>query len=451
MIENDRAREGAGRRLGVITLGCKVNTFESEFITKALNDRGWNTVGAKEAADLYIVNTCTVTREADRQARQEIRRAARRNPDAIIVVTGCYAQMNPQAVAKIPGVDLVLGNDRKLNVQQLIPELLKGGLSKVLVGDVAQHVGLPDGLISNLQGRTRAFLQVQQGCDHGCTFCVIHRARGPNRSLTASLVIQQAQRLISDGYKEIVICGIDLGAYGQDLPSHEQRIDLVALLARLLALDGDFRIRLSSIDPSHIDGALIELLARERRLCPHLHLSIQSGDTLILKRMRRRYTADLVYDRVEKLRKRIPNLVLSADIMVGFPTETEDQFLETENMIRHLEIAYPHIFCYSEREGTPAARIPQHLQVPVALRKQRASRLRYVSERVRAALLMRRVGERQRVLIEGGGHPPPGYQHGRAADYIPVYVPATAADIGCWRHVRYTGVQGNALIARPLG
>jgi threonylcarbamoyladenosine tRNA methylthiotransferase MtaB len=442
------ACKSRGKRFGVTTLGCKVNTFESEFISHTLNAAGWIAVGNREVADLYIINTCTVTGEADRQARQEVRRAIRRNPDAFVVVTGCYAQMNPQACAKIPGVDLVLGNDRKLDIHRLLPGLEHGQLSKVMVGDLDQHVSLPDALVSGLHGHTRAFVQVQQGCSQSCTFCIIHRARGPNRSLRPELVRRQVQRLVLNGYKEVVVCGIDLGSYGDDLVDGGHQRGLAGLLANLLTTEGDFRIRLSSIDPAHIDDALIGSLESDRRVCRHLHLSLQSGSTLILKRMKRRYSADFVYDRIRTLRQRIPDLVLSADIMVGFPTETEDQFRDTENMVRDLEIAFPHVFSYSKRAGTPAARIPSRWQVPPAIRRQRAQRLQYTASVIRARLLRSRIGEVHRVLIEGGGKPPAGYQRARAADYLTVYAPARADQLAHWRLVRYEGVHGDGLIAR---
>ncbi len=438
------------KRFGVTTLGCKVNTFESEFISQTLSADGWQAVGNRDFADLYIINTCTVTGEADRQARQEVRRAIRRNPHALVVVTGCYAQMNPQACAKIPGVDLVLGNDRKLNIHRLLPDLERGQLSKVMVGDLDRQVSLPDALVSGLHGHTRAFVQVQQGCNQGCTFCIIHRARGPGRSLHPELVRRQFQRLVVNGYKEVVVCGIDLGSYGDDLVDGVHQHGLAGLLADLLQTEGDFRIRLSSIDPAHIDDALIGSLQSDPRLCRHLHLSLQSGNTLLLKRMKRRYSADFVYDRIRTLRQRVPHLVLSADIMVGFPTETEDQFLDTENMVRDLEIAFPHVFCYSERAGTPAARIPSQWQVPPAIRRQRAKRLRHQAFLVRARLLRSRIGEVHRVLIEGGGKPPPGYQRARAADYLTAYVPAEVHELGRWRQVRYEGVHGDGLIARRM-
>ena len=352
-----------GLKVGVTTMGCKVNTYESELISETLKTNDWQVVPAKEKADLYIINTCTVTREADRQARQEVRKAIKRNSEALVIVTGCYAQMDAEACAEIPGVDLVLGNDRKLDVHQLLPQLQAGELPKVLVGDLDQHISLPEHLLTGYEAHTRAFVQIQQGCDQGCTFCIIHRARGPSRSLAPTLIRRQVQRLVMNGYPEIVICGVDLGSYGEDLSDISgQKYNLVTLLKDLLELetqtDNPFRIRLSSIDPHHITDELIELIADEPRLCPHIHLSLQSGSTLILKRMKRRYDAPFVKERISLLRKQVPDLVMSADVMVGFPTETEENYMDTENMLRELDIAFPHIFTYSERSGTPAARIP---------------------------------------------------------------------------------------------
>jgi threonylcarbamoyladenosine tRNA methylthiotransferase MtaB len=437
----------APRRVGVATLGCKVNVFESEVITEALRGEAWDVVDFRESADLYVVNTCTVTGEADRQARQQVRRAVRRNPDALVVVTGCYAQIAPEACAAIPGVDLVLGNDRKLDVHRLLPQLERGELPRVLVGDVDGQVSLPEHLVSGCEGHTRAFVQVQQGCDQGCTFCIIHRARGPNRSFAPTLVKRQVERLVLNGYREIVICGVDVGGYGRDLPSTASGpLTLAGLLRELAAIGEDFRIRLSSIDPSHIDDELIELLAAEPKLCPHLHLSLQSGNTLILKRMKRRYDADLVYERVGRLRAAVPDLVIGADVLVGFPTESEAAFADTLAMLGELQIAFPHVFVYSARTGTPAARIPR--QVPHPERKARAERVRQLAGELQAGLLASRIGRSARVLVESGGNPPPGHQRARAADYLTAYVPAGSAEEGEWLDVEYTGVTDGGLIAR---
>lgn len=447
-LVGSRARlQLGGRPVAIATLGCKVNAFESQLISQNLRDCNGKVVDDREPADIYVINTCSVTAEADRQARQQIRRVIRQNPDAVVVVTGCYAQMDPQACAAIPGVDLVLGNDRKLDVHQLLPLLERGDLPRIMVGDLDVQVSLPNQLLSGYEAQSRAFVQAQQGCDQSCTFCIIHRARGPSRSLPRSLVKRQVQRLVLSGYKEVVICGVDLGDYGTDLGT--QACCLTDLLRELVAIEGYFRIRLSSIDPAHLESDLIDLLAAEDKLCPHLHLSLQSGNTLILKRMKRRYTRELMYERVSSLRARIPDLVLSADLIVGFPTETEEQFQDTVTMVDELQIAYPHVFRYSERPGTPAARIPK--QVSPQVKKCRAARLRRAGDEVRASVMRSRVGRVAQILIEGGGHPPAECQRGRASDYLPVRVPIDASAIGQWAQVKYTGVSGDTLIARPTG
>ena len=446
---------GASRRVGITTLGCKVNAYESELIGETLKTHDWCVVPATEEADLYLINTCTVTREADRQARQEVRRAVRRNPEALVVVTGCYAQIEPDTCAAIPGVDLVLGNDRKLDVHRLLPQLEQGELPQVLVGDLDQHVSLPDQLLAGYEAHTRAFVQIQQGCDQGCTFCIIHVARGPSRSLAPTLIKRQVQRLVLNGYPEIVICGVDLGSYGDDFAPDQSSFDLVDLLQELTQLEHDpdnpFRIRLSSIDPWHITDRLVEFMARDAgsgkpRLCPHIHLSLQSGSTLILKRMKRRYDAALVRERITRLREKIPGLVMSADVMVGFPTETEDQYLETEHMLQDLNIAFPHVFSYSERSGTPAARIPDHRQVPVAERKQRNQRLRAAAKPIRQALLESRIGQQAWVLPEKKAVRD-GYTLCRAEDYLAVLVPTKDVRRGRWQQVRYSGLEDGYLLA----
>ncbi len=445
---------GETKRVGITTLGCKVNTYESELIGETLKTENWAVVPNTQAADLYLINTCTVTREADRQARQEVRKAVKRNPEALVVVTGCYAQMDPDACAQIPGVDLVLGNDRKLDMHKLLPQLEQGELPKVMVGDLDQHVSLPDQLLAGYEAHTRAFVQIQQGCDQGCTFCIIHVARGPSRSLAPSLIKRQVQRLVLNGYPEIVICGVDLGSYGEDLAQENGKtFDLTDLLEELLALECDqenpFRIRLSSLDPHHISDRLINLWATEPRICPHMHLSLQSGNTLILKRMKRRYDAEHVRERIGKLRDVMPELVISADVMVGFPTETEEQYLDTEQMLRDIEVAFPHTFSYSEREGTPAARIPNLKQVPVAERKERNLRLRTAAEPIQQAIREASVGKTAWVLPEKNSKRE-GYMLCRAEDYLAVLVPQQQLTLGRWQQVKYDSVDGDFLLANSL-
>jgi len=447
---NSSNTNGANKKVGITTLGCKVNTYESELISQMLQTKNWQPVKDSEKADLYLINTCTVTREADRQARQAVRKAIKRNPDALLVVTGCYAQIEPEVCAQIPGVDLVLGNDRKLDIHQLLPKLERGELPKVLVGDLDQHISLPEHLLGSYEAHTRAFVQIQQGCDQGCTFCIIHVARGPSRSLAPSLVKRQVQRLALNGYPEIVICGVDLGAYGADLTQADESFDLVDLLRELLELECDeknpFRIRVSSIDPHHISDRFIQLMASEPRLCPHIHLSLQSGSDLILKRMKRRYSAAHMIDRINKLRSVRPELVLSADVMVGFPTESEEDFLETKRVVKVLEVAFPHTFSYSERRGTPAARIPSVKQVPVPMRKQRNKHLRELGQSIREKLMTQRIGKTAYVLPEKKSKWT-GFTHCRAEDYLEVLVPSDKVSKGVWQQIRYQSIHNGLLLA----
>ena len=432
------------------TLGCKVNLFESGLIGHSLQNVDWKQVNHTDRADLYIVNTCTVTSEADRQARQTVRRLIRQNPQSLIVVTGCYAQISPDACAEIPGVDLVLGNDRKLDLHQLLPDLMRGKLPPILVGDLNEHVSLPQDIIETCEGHTRAFVQVQQGCNQGCTFCIIHTARGPSRSFPITLVKRQIERLVLNGYHEIVLCGVDIGSYGENLDPGGQQYNLAKLLREVCSLDGDFRLRISSIDPSYLDTELIDVLASEQKICPHFHLSLQSGNTLILKRMKRRYTAEQMYERIGELSKRIPHAVYGADVLAGFPTESEQASADSVTMIERLGIAFPHVFSYSDRPGVPAERIPD--QVPHAIRKQRTRELIEAGERVRLKLFKQLLAKRYQatVLVEQQDKENPQWATGRSAEYLPIVIQSGSFASGNLINVQITGIDGSRLIARPV-
>ena len=403
------------RSVSIETLGCKVNLFESEYIESALKEADW--IEAKgHGADLCIINTCTVTREADRQSRQAIRRTIRNNPDATVIVTGCYAQMQPLECASIPGVDQVVPGSKKLQIPQLLADR---SLESNLVAKLPD-LPVPE-RISNVAGdRTRASVQVQQGCDNGCTFCVIYKARGPSRSVSPTTVVRQVDQFVRQGIREIILCGIDLGSYGEDLNNRGQtKLDLASLVAELAKRFTDTRFRLSSIDPAHINSPLLNTLATHSNICPHIHLSLQSASPIILKRMKRRYKPDDVYASVEALRKTHPELVLSADIMAGFPTESEADFELTNKAITDLEIAYPHVFPYSPRPDTPAARIPK--QVPPQVIKQRARSLRNTGGSVLRKVLERYVGQTVDALIEKSPLPSTTLYRARMANYLPVY------------------------------
>ncbi len=439
------------KRVAFSTLGCKVNTFETELIAEKLIADNYQRVDSTGQADLYVINSCTVTAEADRQARQIVRRAVRQNPDAWVVVTGCYAEMSPEVCSQIPGVDLVVGNSQKLDIPELLESLYDGNLSPILMRDIDKEISLPDQLLHGFEGRSRGFVQIQQGCDQGCTFCIIHTARGPNRSFSAEMIKRQCQRLIMNGYGELVLCGVDIGSYGSDFAAKD--FGLVELVKDLLELEGEFRIRLSSIDPAHISDEFIELMASNHKICPQLHLSLQSANTLILKRMKRRATRELIYDRIKLLRRAQPELVISADIMVGFPTETDEHFQDTLSAITELEIAYPHVFMYSPRPGTPAARIPY--QVPKSVRKKRAEAARLAGSAVWKQLARDQIGKRVRVLLEHDRISSGDKNRrlfGRQANYFPVSImiddSTTIRREQNWLDVEITGCDNDSLFAK---
>ena len=402
--------------------------------------------------DAVIVNTCAVTAEAERQARQSIRRARRENPNARIIVTGCAATLSPERYAALAEVDLVLDNTAKLRPQSY---LIAGSAPAYLAGQGGGTEAVPDpspaaGKAARGQSprrvrvpRARAYLQVQQGCDHRCTFCIIPYARGPSRSVPHDAIIAQARDLVAGGAKEIVLTGVDLTAYGADLP---ERPSLGHMVRTLLDAAPELRrLRLSSLDPSEIDEDLWHLIARETRLMPHLHLSLQAGDDLILKRMKRRHTRAQALETARRARALRPEIMLGADLIAGFPTETEAMFRNTSDLIAECGLGFVHVFPYSPRPGTPAARMPL---VDPAIVRERAARLRETGSAALAAELARRVGQIEEVLIEAPGR-------GRAACYAPVRfddaVASGAADqepaaIGAVRRMRFVASGASQLI-----
>lgn len=368
-------------RVAFSTLGCKQNQFETEAL-KAMLPRGdYAVVPFTEAADLYVINTCTVTAEADADSRQTIRRAIRRNPAARIVVTGCYAQVSPHEVGAIAGVDLVLGNAEKPQFLLQIQGLTRKQDSPVMaVGAIARRRAF-DGLRVSLDSdRTRAYLKVQDGCNYHCAFCIVPAARGPNRSLPPEAVQEELQRLDAAGYPEVVLTAIHLGTYGRDLVPPTS---LVALLRRIENLPLRCRVRLTSLDPHEVGDDLIELLAGSRRLCRHLHIAVQSGDDGVLRAMRRAYPARRFREAAERAAAAIPGIAIGGDVIVGFPGETEAAFEATCRLLEDLPIAYFHVFPYSRRPGTAAAALRD--QVPPDVRTDRGRQLRALVARKAAA------------------------------------------------------------------
>jgi threonylcarbamoyladenosine tRNA methylthiotransferase MtaB len=403
----------------IITFGCRLNAFESEVIRRAAATAGLS--GA------VIVNTCAVTAEAERQARQAIRRAHRRRPGASIIVAGCAAEIAPERYAAMPEVDRVLDNRAKLRPQSY----LERDAPQADLAETAAH------LIDGFEGKSRAFLQVQQGCDHRCTFCVIPYARGPSRSVPMGVIADQARRLVAAGYREVVLTGVDLTAYGADLPG---KPSLGQMVRRLLAAVPELeRLRLSSLDPAEIDEALWRVLAEEPRLMPHLHLSLQAGDDLILKRMKRRHSRTDAIATARRARALRPDLALGADLIAGFPTETDEMFSRSLDLIAECGLAFVHVFPYSPRPGTPAARMPQ---LPGPVIRERAARLRHAAGAALAAELSSRIGSETDVLIEQPGM-------GRAAFYASVSFTSPGAE-GSVRRMRLVGSNERALIGVPV-
>jgi threonylcarbamoyladenosine tRNA methylthiotransferase MtaB len=371
--------------LEILTFGCRLNAYESEVM------RGH----AASLTDTIIVNTCAVTAEAERQARQTIRRAHRERPQARIVVTGCAAQLAPQTWAKLPGVARVLGNAEKLHAESWAPGAGSAVANIMTVRETAPH------LLRGFAGRSRAFIQVQQGCDHRCTFCIIPFGRGPSRSVPVGAVADLVRSLVAAGYREVVLTGVDIASYGRDLPGTPT---LGQMARRVLKLVPELpRLRLSSIDPAAIDADLWRLIETEPRVMPHLHLSIQAGSDLILKRMKRRHSREGVIEVIRRARAVRPGIAIGADLIAGFPTETEARFAETLDLVEAEAIPFLHVFPYSERPGTPAARMPP---LPKPVRRARAARLRDAGAMNARRFFAAQVGREVAVLAEsnGAGH-----------------------------------------------
>jgi threonylcarbamoyladenosine tRNA methylthiotransferase MtaB len=390
---------------GVLNFGCRLNAYEGEAIRAALAKHGRD--------DVVVVNTCAVTAEAEKQARQAIRRLRRERPDARIVVTGCAAQVNPQGFAAMAEVDHVIGNREKLG-EALWRDLDKDA-PRVTVGDILQDAPPALPAVSHFPGRPRAYLEIQQGCDHRCTFCIIPYGRGPSRSLALDAVVDQARAMANRGYREFVLTGVDITSYGHNLPGQPT---LGSAVRRLLDLVPQIeRLRFSSLDPAEIDADLLRLYGEEPRVMPHAHLSLQAGDDLILKRMKRRHSRTQALEMAERLQQLRPGIALGADLIAGFPTESDAAFEQSRSLIAEAGLAFVHVFPYSPRPGTPAARMPQ---LPVELRRARAAMLRAEADAALNRFLAGRIGTEASILVEQEGV-------GRDETYAPVVLPGHLA------------------------
>ena len=401
--------------ISVATLGCKVNQFESEALMSALEQKGYGIVPFDEGADITIINTCTVTHRADFQSRQMIRRAFRSNPKSLIIVTGCYSQVEPEVMTKIEGVRYLLGNKEKGQIPELLPLMQKDELPQIQVSDIQKETVFWDIPLHSFQRHTRAFLKIQDGCDAHCSYCIVPYARGPSRSLPPEKLIEHLRVLKEKRFKEVVLTGIHIGSYGMDLTPP---FPLEKLLRRIEEEKIPDRIRLSSIEPLDFSADLISSLSQSTKVCPHLHIPIQSGDDEILRLMNRNYDHFLLLDLIQKLHQSIPKLAIGADVIVGFPGETEEKFEHTYELIKSLPFSYLHIFPFSKRKGTPASQFPW--RVDEAVIKKRAEKMRELGKKKRQAFYHQFLHQELRVLVEDRREKETGRWKGFSRNYIPV-------------------------------
>lgn len=398
----------------IITLGCKVNQYESEAVEEIFEARGYKK--KEENADIYVINTCTVTNMSDRKSRQMISRARRDNPEAVIAVMGCYSQVKPEEVSQIEGVDIVLGSRNKEEVVDLCEDVLqnKGAIDKVL--SLSETKTIEDLEISNQEAMTRAYMKIQDGCNMYCSYCLIPYARGNISSRDMESIKNEAKRLAKNGYKEIVLTGIHVSSYGKDLKNGESLINVIEEVANT---DGIERIRLSSMEPRHITKEFLERMKDTKKACDHFHLSLQSGSDDILKAMNRKYDTKIFKQKVDLIREVFPNAGLTTDIIVGFPTETDENHEETKNFVKDIKFAKTHLFKYSKRDGTKAATMKP--EVDGNIKKERLKELEEIEQVNKREFLEKQIGKTLSVLFESKSDMD-GYKSGYSTNYLRVNV-----------------------------
>jgi threonylcarbamoyladenosine tRNA methylthiotransferase MtaB len=429
------------KKVAYYTLGCKLNFSETATISRGLVDEGFERVEFSEKADMYVINTCSVTDNADKRFKNIVKQAYTKNPDAFIVAIGCYAQLKPEELAAVHGVDLVLGASEKFKINDYINDLNKNEIGEVHACEIEEanfYVGS-----YSIGERTRAFLKVQDGCDYKCTFCTIPLARGVSRSDTLSNVIKNAREIANKGIKEIVLTGVNIGDYGKgEFGNKNHEHTFLELIQELDRIEGIERIRISSIEPNLLKDEIIELVSRSRAFVSHFHLPLQSGSNSILKLMKRRYQKELYTDRVELIRKLMPQACIGVDVIVGFPGETDEHFQETYQILNELEISYLHVFTYSERDNTEA--ILMEDSVPMNVRKKRSKMLRGLSVKKRRAFYEGQLGSRRDVLFEGENKD--GFIHGFTDNYVKVRAPWNPDLVNTIHRVELTGIDDEGYV-----
>ncbi|MDQ0111724.1 tRNA (N(6)-L-threonylcarbamoyladenosine(37)-C(2))-methylthiotransferase MtaB [Paenibacillus harenae] len=416
------------------TLGCKVNFYDTEAIWQLFKNEGYEQVDFESTADVYLINTCTVTNTGDKKSRQIIRRAVRRNPDAVIAVTGCYAQTSPAEIMAIEGVDLVIGTQDREKIMSFVGQIQGDRKPVNAVRNIMKTRDFEELDVPDFSDRTRAFLKIQEGCNNFCTFCIIPWSRGLSRSRDAHSVIEQAKQLVASGYKEIVLTGIHTGGYGDDMENY----NLTSLLWDLDKVEGLERIRISSIEASQIDDAMIDVLNRSSKMCRHLHIPLQAGEDSVLKRMRRKYTTEQFAAKIKRLHEAMPGVAITTDVIVGFPGETEEMFESGYRFMEELGFAEMHVFPYSKRTGTPAARMEE--QVDEEVKNERVHKLIDLSERMQLQYAKLFIGEVLDVIPERDykGAPGTGLIMGYTDNYIQVVFEGPESLVGKLCRVKIT-------------
>lgn len=406
------------KKVAFYTLGCKLNFSETSTIARNFQDEGFERVDFEEVADIYVINTCSVTENADKQFKQIVKKAMKLNDKAFVAAVGCYAQLKPEELAAVDGVDLVLGATEKFKITDYINDLSKNDMGEVHSCEIEEadfYVGS-----YSIGDRTRAFLKVQDGCDYKCTYCTIPLARGISRSDALDNVLKNAYEISQQGIKEIVLTGVNIGDYGKgEFGNKKHEHTFLDLVKALDAVEGIERLRISSIEPNLLKNETIEFVAQSRTFVPHFHIPLQSGNNDILKKMKRRYLRELYVDRVNKIREVMPQACIGVDVIVGFPGETDEHFLETYNFLNELDISYLHVFTYSERDNTEAAEMTN--VVPMNVRNKRSKMLRGLSVKKRRAFYESQLGSNRTVLFEGENKE--GYIHGFTENYVKVKTP----------------------------
>lgn len=430
------------KTFNIITLGCKVNQYESEAIEEIFEARGFER--KEENADIYVINTCTVTNMSDRKSRQMISRARTDNPDAIIAVMGCYSQVKPEEVAKIEGVDIILGSRNKEEVVELCEDFLQNKEATDKLISVSEEKTYEDLAISNQTGMTRAYMKIQDGCNMYCSYCLIPYARGNVVSRPMDSIIKEASRLADNGFKEIVLTGIHVASYGKDFKDGTSLIDVIENVAKV---DGIKRIRLSSMEPRHITKDFLERMKNTGKACDHFHLSLQSGSDDILKAMNRKYDTKTFKEKVDLIREVFPNAGLTTDIIVGFPTETDENHKDTLDFVDRIKFAKTHLFKYSQRDGTKAAKMGG--QVNGNIKKDRLKDLEKIEETNRKEFLDKQIGKTLSVLFESKADID-GFKSGYSTNYLRVNVKDPSIEDNEIFDVKITGIENNELIGQII-